>query len=95
MRASVIQEQINGGLSPFALCRVVSKHIRAQHKRGDRIGDLIDAAFQSLSHSSLSPSPYTLRQHGVGVDNTSDRTAVGLGTSVDKCPVQSLRVVLN
>ena len=55
MRASVIQEKIQGGLPPFALCRIVSKQIRAQHKRGDQMKDLISAAFKSLSHPPLQP----------------------------------------
>lgn len=60
MRDVGIQNAIEHGVPPFALCRIVSKHIRARHKRGDSIQDLMDAAFKSLSQPSFPVIRYTL-----------------------------------
>ena len=48
MRLGQIQHAINYGVAPFALCRIVSTHIRTSHKRGDHIQDSIGAVFHSL-----------------------------------------------
>ena len=48
MRLGQIQHAINYGVAPFALCRIVSTHIRTSHRRGDHIQDSIGAVFHSL-----------------------------------------------
>jgi hypothetical protein len=73
MRSGQIQDAINYGVAPFALCRIVSSHIRTSHKRGDHIQDSIGAVFHSLPQrtatsrrDSVSPfkSKVAASQHG-------------------------------
>jgi hypothetical protein len=52
MRSGQIQDAINYGVAPFALCRIVSSHIRTSHKRGDHIQDSIGAVFHLLPQRS-------------------------------------------
>lgn len=55
MRSGQIQHAINHGVAPFALCRIVSCHIRTSHKRGDHIQDSIGAVFHSLPQRTAMP----------------------------------------
>ena len=55
MRLGQIQHAINYGVAPFALCRIVSTHIRTSHKRGDHIQDSIGAVFHSLPQRAETP----------------------------------------
>ena len=76
MRAGLIQQAIHNGVAPFALCRIVSSHIRLSHKRGDHIQDSIGAVFHSLPRrtatayrDSVGPNAGTLPVSAHGTAN--------------------------
>ena len=75
MNSSAIHNSLSGGVPPFELCRIVSKRIRAQHKRGDHIQDLMGAAFKSLSQAPLAPTPYPIPKTANFAPNHTSETA--------------------
>jgi hypothetical protein len=52
MYSGQIQHVIADGIPPFALCRIISRNLRASHKRGEPVQDAIAAVLHSLSQGA-------------------------------------------